>query len=70
MSLCKRTSTRRQGTVKVRKATPLVPFSIASTTTVQSAHADSTASTIGDGARDGPTVNTGRIADSDTKLGQ
>ena len=68
MSLCKRNSTRMQGTVKVRRATPLVPCSIASTPTVQSAHAESTASTIGDGARDGPTVNTGRIADSDTKL--
>ena len=69
MSLCKRTSTQTQGTVKVRKATPLVPFSIASTPTVRRAYADSTASTIGDGARDGPTVNTGRMADSDTKLG-
>ena len=62
MSFCKRTTTRSQGTVKVRMATPLVPFSIASTPTVQSAHADSTASTIGD-------VNAGRIADSYTKLG-
>ena len=69
MSRCKRPSTRTQGTVKVQRATSLVPFSIASTPTVQSAHADSTASTIDDGVRDGPTVNTDRIADNDTKLG-
>ena len=69
MSLCKRTSTRTQGTGNVRKTTSFVPFSIASKPTVQSAHADSTASTIDDGTRDGPIVNTGRIVDSDTKLG-
>ena len=69
MSLCRRTSTRTQGTVKVRRTMSLVPFSIASTPTVQSAHADSTASTIGDVARYCQTVNTGRIVDSDTKLG-
>ena len=69
MSLCKRISTRTQGTMNGRKVTPLVPISITSTPTVQSAHADSTASTIGDEARHGPTFNTGRIVDSDTKLG-